>query len=41
LGASLFWTTPLGPLRLNFMLPFIQQDYDRDQNFDIAVSTQF
>jgi len=41
LGASLFWTTPLGPLRLNFMLPFVQEDYDRDQNFDIAVSTQF
>jgi outer membrane protein insertion porin family len=41
LGASIFWTTPLGPLRLNFMLPFIQEDYDRDQNFDIAVSTQF
>lgn len=41
LGASIFWTTPLGPLRLNFMMPFIQEDYDRDQNFDIAVSTQF
>jgi outer membrane protein insertion porin family len=41
LGASVFWTTPLGPLRLNFMLPFIQEDYDEDQNFDIAVSTQF
>ncbi len=41
LGASLFWTTPLGPLRLNFMYPLIQEDYDRDQNFDIAVSTQF
>lgn len=41
IGASIFWNTPLGPLRLNFMQAFIQEDYDRDQNFDIAVSTQF
>jgi outer membrane protein insertion porin family len=41
LGASIFWTTPLGPLRLNFMKAFVQEDYDRDQNFDISVSTEF
>jgi len=41
LGASIFWTTPLGPLRLNFMKAFVKEDYDRDQNFDISVSTEF
>ena len=41
LGASIFWVTPLGPLRLNFMQPFIKEDYDRTQNFDITVSTEF
>jgi outer membrane protein insertion porin family len=41
IGASIFWTTPLGPLRLNFMQAFIKEDYDRTENFDISVSTQF
>lgn len=41
LGASIFWVTPLGPLRLNFMKAFVQEDYDRDQNFDISVATEF
>jgi outer membrane protein insertion porin family len=41
IGASIFWTTPLGPLRLNFMQAFIKEDYDRTENFEITVSTDF
>jgi outer membrane protein insertion porin family len=41
IGASIFWDTPLGPLRLNFMQAFIKEDYDRTQDFDISVSTEF
>ncbi|WP_246849397.1 outer membrane protein assembly factor BamA [Rubellimicrobium arenae] len=40
-GLSLFWTTPLGPLRFNFSRPLIAEDYDEVQNFDVTVSTQF
>jgi outer membrane protein insertion porin family len=40
-GVSVFWDTPLGPLRFNFSRPLKKLDYDRDQNFDLTVSTQF
>ncbi|TNC69495.1 outer membrane protein assembly factor BamA [Rubellimicrobium roseum] len=40
-GLSLFWDTPLGPLRFNFTEPLIAEDYDRPQNFDLTVSTRF
>jgi len=41
IGVSLFWTTPIGPLRFNFSSPLVKQDYDREQNFDLTISTRF
>ena len=40
-GASLFWTTPIGPLRFNFSKAVKKEDYDREQTFDLTVSTKF
>ncbi|WP_411956442.1 outer membrane protein assembly factor BamA [Paracoccus homiensis] len=40
-GASIFWTTPIGPLRFNFSKAIAQEDYDEEQNFDLTISTQF
>ncbi|MDO5630298.1 MAG: outer membrane protein assembly factor BamA [Paracoccus sp. (in: a-proteobacteria)] len=40
-GASIFWTTPIGPLRLNFAKPLKHMDYDETQSFDLTISTQF
>lgn len=40
-GASLFWTTPIGPLRFNFSKAVIKEDYDKEQNFDLTISTSF
>ncbi|MDP5307789.1 outer membrane protein assembly factor BamA [Paracoccus spongiarum] len=40
-GASLFWTTPIGPLRFNFSKAIRKEDYDEDQNFDLTISTRF
>ncbi|KGJ06201.1 outer membrane protein assembly complex, YaeT protein [Paracoccus halophilus] len=40
-GASLFWTTPIGPLRFNFSKALKSEDYDDEQNFDLTISTQF
>ncbi|MBC7158411.1 MAG: BamA/TamA family outer membrane protein, partial [Rhodobacteraceae bacterium] len=40
-GFSVFWTTPLGPLRFNFSQPLLKQTGDLVQNFDLTVSTQF
>lgn len=41
LGVSVFWTTPIGPLRFNFTRAIVKEDYDREQNFDLTVSTTF
>jgi outer membrane protein insertion porin family len=40
-GFSLLWDTPIGPLRLNFSKALAKEDYDRDQSFDLTVSTKF
>lgn len=40
-GASLFWTTPIGPLRFNFSKALRSEDYDEEQNFDLTISTRF
>lgn len=40
-GLSLFWDTPVGPLRFNFSEPIDVQAEDETSSFDITVSTQF
>ncbi len=40
-GVSLFWESPLGPLRFNFSRPLVKKKYDEEQNFEFTVSTQF
>ncbi|MBU3031000.1 outer membrane protein assembly factor BamA [Paracoccus marinaquae] len=41
IGASIFWTTPIGPLRFNFSKAVLKEDYDEEQNFDLTISTRF
>ena len=40
-GFSVFWTTPIGPLRFNFSKALEKQDYDKEQTFDLTISTKF
>ncbi|MEE9389422.1 MAG: outer membrane protein assembly factor BamA [Paracoccaceae bacterium] len=40
-GLSVFWKTPVGPLRFNFSRVLQQQTYDSPQNFDLTISTEF
>ncbi|MFQ1702211.1 outer membrane protein assembly factor BamA [Loktanella agnita] len=40
-GVSIFWTTPIGPLRFNFTEPLDVQDRDESKSFDVTVSTNF
>lgn len=40
-GVSLFWDTPIGPLRFNFTEALQKEKYDEEQNFDLTISTQF
>jgi outer membrane protein insertion porin family len=40
-GLSVFWTTPIGPLRFNFSRAVQKEDYDKEQTFDLTISTKF
>ncbi|MEO0830159.1 MAG: outer membrane protein assembly factor BamA, partial [Pseudomonadota bacterium] len=40
-GVSVFWDTPLGPLRFNFSEAISKEDFDEDQSFDLTISTRF
>ena len=40
-GVSLFWTTPVGPLRFNLAKAVQKEDYDEEQAFDLTLSTRF
>jgi outer membrane protein insertion porin family len=40
-GVSLFWRSPLGPLRLNFAHPVRRESFDRPQRFDLTVASRF
>ncbi len=41
IGISVFWTTPIGPLRFNFSKALLKEDYDLEQKFDLTISTKF
>lgn len=41
IGVSLFWTTPIGPLRFNFSKAVVKEDYDKEQSFDFTIQTKF
>ncbi len=40
-GVSLLWDTPIGPLRFNFSRALQKESYDKEQTFDLTVSTKF
>ncbi len=40
-GGTIFWTSPFGPVRLNFATPIIQQDGDDDEFFRFTAGTRF
>ncbi|MBL4812106.1 MAG: BamA/TamA family outer membrane protein, partial [Rhodobacteraceae bacterium] len=40
-GLSIFWDTPVGPLRFNFTEPLDAQEFDRPRGFDVTIATSF
>ena len=41
IGLSIFWDTPVGPLRFNFTEPLDVQPNDVTKRFDVTISTEF
>ena len=40
-GFGISWTTPLGPLRLDFAWPVMKEDYDKDETILFSIGHQF
>ncbi|MFA9230680.1 MAG: BamA/TamA family outer membrane protein [Microgenomates group bacterium] len=40
-GLSVLWGTPLGPLRFNFSKALQKETYDKEQTFDLPISTKY
>lgn len=40
-GLSVFWTSPLGPIRFDFSAPLLHEPYDRTETFRFSTNTQF
>ncbi len=41
LGVSIFWDTPIGPLRFNWSKALKKETYDQEQQFDLTITTRF
>ena len=40
-GLSIFWRSPMGPIRFDFSHILQQEDYDRDETFRFSQTTKF
>jgi outer membrane protein insertion porin family len=40
-GVSVLWDAPIGPLRFNFSKALKKESYDKEQSFDLTISTKF
>ena len=40
-GVSVYWNTGIGPLRFNFSRALQKKSYDKEQTFDLTISTRF
>ncbi|MGR3501308.1 outer membrane protein assembly factor BamA [Pseudaestuariivita sp.] len=40
-GASIFWDTPIGPLRFNFSEALVKESFDKERNFELTIRTDF
>ncbi len=41
IGASLFWATPIGPLRLNYSHTIAKEEYDKENALELTISAKF
>ncbi|MCV3764121.1 outer membrane protein assembly factor BamA [Rhizobium sp. TRM95796] len=40
-GASLIWASPFGPLRVDYAIPFMKEDFDEQQRLKFGISSSF
>ncbi|NCC21808.1 MAG: outer membrane protein assembly factor BamA [Alphaproteobacteria bacterium] len=40
-GLGLSWRSPLGPIRVDYALPYVKEDYDKEEHFRFSFGTRF
>ncbi len=40
-GVGISWRSPLGPIRFDYALPYLDEDFDETENFRFSFGTQF
>lgn len=40
-GASIVWASPFGPLRVDYGVPVVKEEFDKEQRFRFGISNQF
>jgi outer membrane protein insertion porin family len=40
-GISIFWKSPMGPIRFDFSQVLAKEDYDKTETFKFSTSTRF
>jgi len=40
-GVGISWRSPLGPIRLDFAQPILEEDFDKDEVFRFSFGTRF
>lgn len=40
-GASIIWSSPFGPLRLDYAFPVLKKDWDKTREFSFGISSKF
>lgn len=40
-GLGLSWRSPLGPIRFDYAIPYVKEDFDEEENFRFSFGTRF
>ncbi len=40
-GLGLSWRSPLGPIRIDYAVPYVKENYDKEENFHFSFGTRF
>ena len=40
-GVGLSWRSPFGPIRIDFAVPYLKEDYDEEEQFRFDFGTRF
>lgn len=40
-GAGLVWVSPFGPLRFDYAVPVVKEEFDKEQRFRFSIASQF